>query len=163
MRKRLHGLRAFNKPAEWRFMLNSPENHSVGPLLNCNTWLLSPLLHWSKWCSLIVLCISHAIAAGFTWRPTLKPSHLVQIRPQIHIAEFSLSLRQLFQAAKDARNGNTESGVCEIVLHGVAGLQEMPPDTGGGSRLAPQMQSDALQSKCSFLRPSFDSSLRFYI
>lgn len=71
----------------------------------------------------------------------MRPSHLVQLRPQIHFAEFWLSPSQLFQAAQ---NGISETGVCEIALRGGATrLQGMPADTGGGSRFAPLMQSDA--------------------
>lgn len=32
----------------------------------------------------------------------MRPSHLVQLRPQIHFAEFPLSQRQLFQAGSAA-------------------------------------------------------------
>lgn len=94
-----------------------------------------------------MLCISHAIAAGFTWRPTLRPSHLVQLRPQIHFAEFSLSQRQLFQASTAAWNGILENWRvwnCVAQHSSAMHLQEMPVDTGGGSRFAPLMQTDVL-------------------
>lgn len=89
----------------------------------------------TKWCSLIALCISHVIAAGFTSRPTLRPNHLVQLRPQIHFAEFGCDRVINFQADIAAYAASSTWHEWDgIVWHGsTINLQEIPTNMDAGS------------------------------
>lgn len=62
-------------------------NHFFNCCSVCLCSLPSIRMTRTKWCSLIALCISHGIAAGFSQRPRSRPNHLVYLSPQIHFAE----------------------------------------------------------------------------